>query len=79
MSRGPIRNQLEIGMGGHIRPLYMIPEVNGGLYMTPEVGGCLGGGTYFKHFGAYFGTILACGGHLWCRVKGYSPAVPFMY
>ena len=24
-------------------------------------------------------NILACGGHLWCRIKGYSPAVPFMY
>ena len=36
VSRGPIRNLLGIGIGGHIRDLYIVPEVNGGLYMAPE-------------------------------------------
>ncbi len=27
----------------------------------------------------YLGIILACGGHLWWCIKGYSPGVPFVY
>ena len=46
VSRVPIRNLLGIGMGGHIRALYILPEVNGGLYMAPEVRELLGWGTY---------------------------------
>ena len=44
--RGPIRNLLGIGMGGHIRALYIVPEVNGGLYMAPEVRELFGWGDY---------------------------------
>ncbi len=42
VSRGPTRYLLGIGMGGHIRVLYIVPEVNGGLYMAPEVRELLG-------------------------------------
>ncbi len=84
MSREPIRNLLGIGMGGHIRALYIVPEVNGALYIAPEVRELLGwgdlsgvrvGGGDLTHSP----NILASGGHLWCHIKGYLPAVPFMY
>ncbi len=44
MSRGPTTYLLGIGMGGHIMVLYIVPEVNGGLYMAPEVRELLGWG-----------------------------------
>ncbi len=56
-------------MGRHIRALYTVPEVNRGLYMSMY---------QLYHFGAHFDIILACGGHLWCCIKGYSPEVLFL-
>ncbi len=72
VSRGPTWYLLGIGIGGHTRVLYIVPEVNGGLYMAPEVRELLGCGPPPI-------LVLVCGGHLWCRIKGYLPAVPFMY
>ncbi len=62
VSRGPIRNLLEIGMGGHIRALYIVPEVNGGVYMAPEVRELLGWRTYQEFIR---GTRGERGGYTW--------------